>query len=609
MTKLFKHDSDNTSSETAMRGVVQNCVLAAVTLALLFAMSFAVDGEFHPSHLVLLAVPVFFSLALKLTSAARRKASEAAEVSESSVAHKASVVPKAPEVLEVSEVSEASVSSEVHTSSERITRTPTLFDIYSANSDSRSTSPDIFGNDSIYSSTQKHHSAGTPKTTPTRDARLDLLRLFAIAGVICIHAVDAMFPSITTGAPLDPAMLARIPDEGALDLYAAIRTCCYGFNIVYIMISGALLMRWKDEPLKDFYLKRVSKVLLPLLIYYFFYQWQNGLLFPLSASRVAGIFRGFFTADIELCPFYWLIYIIISLYLIYPFMRHMMKDLPYPALTVLAAGIAIFSGLVAYTPFVFAPVIGFWLGYAILGYWVTRPESRRFDWFLLVFGALQAVVIYLLIRRSTLDGTGYSGYMGLVTPYTPIMVFLCLGYFAFIYRLPARLFSDVHIARHKAAVDIRDRSDEAATEFSTGASSNPSRNDALKGNHSIRSRFLRFFSKYSFSAILVHWWVLYFILGRFYPQTAAATASSASANAAGIFRSLFSSGGIFRIIYDALLNSTGTHLALIWLVAADLILSVLIGALFEEYVLKAPLWLWDKACSIINQPTTDIHSQ
>ncbi|MBQ9421467.1 MAG: acyltransferase family protein [Lachnospiraceae bacterium] len=410
----------------------------------------------------------------------------------------------------------------------------------------------------------------------TRDSRLDLLRLFAIAGVICIHAVDAMFPSITTGAPLDPAMLARIPDAGALDLYAAIRTCCYGFNIVYIMISGALLMRWKDEPLKDFYLKRVSKVLLPLLIYYFFYQWQNGLLFPLSASRIAGIFRGFFTADIELCPFYWLIYIIISLYLIYPFMRHMMKDLPYPALTVLAAGIAIFSGLVAYTPFVFAPVIGFWLGYAILGYWVTRPESRRFDWFLLIFGALQAVVIYLLIRRSTLDGTGYGGYMGLVTPYTPIMVFLCLGYFAFIYRLPARLFSDVRDARPKAAADIR-------------------------------SRFLRFFSKYSFSAILVHWWVLYFILGRFYPQTAAAASASASANAAGIFRSLFStggifhsfflSGGIFRMIYDTLLNVTGTHLALIWLVAADLVLSVLIGALLEEYVLKAPLWLWDKLCS------------
>ena len=452
-------DRNDQNTGSGPLGAMADCASAAVTMALLTAMSFAVDGELHLSHLLLLAVPVLASLAIRLHDRTAGRI------------------------------------------------------------------------------------AGVPSASSEREFRLDLLRLFAITGVICIHAVDAMFPSVTTGAAPDPAMAAILPGTGTLDLYAALRTCCYGFNIVYIMISGALLMRWKDEPLKDFYLKRVSKVLLPLLIYYFFYHWQNGMLFPLSAARIGSIFRGFFTADIELCPFYWLIYIIISLYLIYPFMRYMMKDLPYPALTVLAAGIVLFSGTVAYTGFVFAPVIGFWLGYAILGYWITRPESRRFDRFLLLFGIVQAVVIFRLIRQSTVNGTGHNGYMGLITPYTPIMVFLCLGYFAFVYLLPKRLIPG--------------------------------------------GKLIRFFSKYSFSAILVHWWVLYFILGRFYTQAASAGAQT------GIFRSLFLSGGIFHTIYDALLIHTGTHSALIWLVAADLILSAAVGALFEEYVLKAPLRIWD----------------
>ena len=76
--------------------------------------------------------------------------------------------------------------------------------------------------------------------------------------------------------------------------------------------------------------------------------------------------------------------------------------------------------------------------------------------------------------------------MGLITPYTPIMVFLCLGYFAFVYLLPKRLVPG--------------------------------------------GKLIRFFSKYSFSAILVHWWVLYFILGRFYAQSASAGTQT------GIFR-------------------------------------------------------------------------
>ena len=276
-----------------------------------------------------------------------------------------------------------------------------------------------------------------------RDLRLDYLRLLAVVGVITIHAIDALFPFLTTEVTGEFAVIRDAMNPSAMKIDASVRTCCLGFNIVYIMLSGALLLQWKEESLRDFYLKRVSKVLLPLLVFFFFYQWQNARLFPLSFSRIGDILRMFFTADIELCPFYWLIYIIISLYLIYPFMRYMMKDLSYSSLTVLAAGIILFSGPTAYTSFAFAPVISFWLGYAVLGYWITRPESRRYDRFLFPAGLLAAIAVAWTVWTAE----SYEAYISRLYPYTPAMVFLCLGYFSFIYLLPKRLLKDGTLLR------------------------------------------------------------------------------------------------------------------------------------------------------------------
>ncbi|MBQ7175476.1 MAG: acyltransferase family protein [Lachnospiraceae bacterium] len=408
----------------------------------------------------------------------------------------------------------------------------------------------------------KEDAAGTPvkgsapsgaisgsRPVPKRDLRLDYLRLLAVVGVITIHAIDALFPFLTTEVTGEFAVIRDAMNPSAMKADALIRTCCLGFNIVYIMLSGALLLPWKEERLRDFYLKRVSKVLLPLLIYFFFYQWQNGQLFPLSLQRVGDIFRMFFTADIDYCPFYWLIYIIISLYLIYPFMRYMIKDLPYGALTVLAAGIILFSGTVAYTSFVFAPVIGFWLGYAILGYWITRPESRRFDRFLLPMGILQAGVIARMIWTSE----RYEDYIGRIVQYTPIMVFLVLGYFSFVYLLPRKLLRDTSL--------------------------------------------LRFFGRYSFSVILIHWWALYFILGRYYPHLA--PGNSAVSAPLRLFWNAFASGGIFNSLYLLIQSMLGTHAGLVYLILADVVLSLAAGALLEAYFLKAPLALWDRIVNCI----------
>ena len=365
----------------------------------------------------------------------------------------------------------------------------------------------------------------------SRSLRLDYLRLLAVVGVITIHVIDALFPFLTTEVTGDFLIVQQGMRPEMMKTDALIRTCCLGFNIVYIMLSGALLLPWKEEKLSDFYLRRFGKVFLPFFIFFFFYEWQNGLLFPFTGAHMREMLQQFFTGDTPNSPFYWLIYIILSLYLVYPFMRYMLKDLPYPALTLLCAGITFFSGTVAYTSFVFAPVIGSWLGFALLGYWITRTESRRFDKYLLLLFLVQVGIIARLIWKAE----RYEDYIGKIVQYTPIMIFLVLGYFAFIYLLPQKILKE--------------------------------------------GKFLHLFNKYSFSVILTHWWVLYFILGRYY---------SARPN-------------YFTRLYLLVRAHIGTHASLLFLIIADTLLSLGVGILLEEYFLRAPMWLFDRLTDRLRQ--------
>ena len=88
---------------------------------------------------------------------------------------------------------------------------------------------------------------------------------------------------------------------------AAARAFLIQGNSLFVMLSGALLLPWREESIGRFYARRLTKVALPLVVYFFFYMWVNRHLTPFSAAALLHCLHrlaaGDFSAD---CPFMWL---------------------------------------------------------------------------------------------------------------------------------------------------------------------------------------------------------------------------------------------------------------------------------------------------------------
>jgi len=275
----------------------------------------------------------------------------------------------------------------------------------------------------------------------------DHLRLIAVLLVIITHSVQ-----------VDESKGLYI---GATTIF--VHKCIYllalSCNLIYVMISGALLLQWKDEKLSDFYLKRIPRVLFPMIIYYFWYIWQNNEIHEISFFE---IIKRFYTGTTLESPHYWLLLIIISLYIIFPFVRYMLKDLPYNYLTVLVViGILFMAATVLTKEPVYQSVfMADWIGVSIIGYWLSKEETRKYYPILVCIGLISGIVICLTIYYD-------KEYLAKVTNCSPYMTLFSVGIFSMVL-MSKRLFT--------------------------------------KGNY-----ILRLISKYSYSIILIHWWCLHWV--------------------------------------------------------------------------------------------------
>ena len=284
-----------------------------------------------------------------------------------------------------------------------------------------------------------------------RDYRYDWLRVLAILMVITTHAIQA------------DLSLGLIMGKKKIFIFTILYMFCLACNLIYVMLSGALLIPYRKESLGDFYLKRVTKVAFPMIIYFVFYLWQNEELEGhISKYTVQNIFIRLLTGDTPESPQYWLMYTILSLYIVFPFFRYMFNKMPYRLLSVMVV-----IGICLMTVTLFSPIslkvssfLGTWDGVAIMGYWVTRPETRERYNLLIGFGIAALGFMMVMIWRG-LD------YETLCCNTSPIMVLISLGIFAFVFRKES--FCN-------------------------------------KGN-----AILGMLSKYSYSIILIHWWVLHWI--------------------------------------------------------------------------------------------------
>lgn len=290
------------------------------------------------------------------------------------------------------------------------------------------------------------------KQKRARDGRYDWLRVLAVFMVIITHAIQIDLPENGAGS------------RGMEYIFTLLYMLCLACNLIYVMLSGALLIPYKEESIGRFYAKRCSTVALPMGIYYFFYLWQAG---ELDGSRLLQTMQGFV---VRLCegntpeaPHYWLIYVLLSIYIAIPFFRYMFRNMPYKVLTGAVVIGLVLMGLELFSPIQFgiSSFLGKWEGIAILGYWATRPETRKYDRPLTVLGILAFCMMAGMI------GLGMD-YRTLCGNYSPVMALICVGIFA-------------AVLKHGEIFE---------------------RETAL----------LRVLSKYSYSLILVHWWALYWLV-------------------------------------------------------------------------------------------------
>ncbi len=199
---------------------------------------------------------------------------------------------------------------------------------------------------------------------------------------------------------------------------------------LFVMLSGALLLA-KSESLKDFYLKRVKRVVLPWIFWSFIYIFFLGL--PLSF----GSFRTSLQA-------FWFMPMVVGLYILTPAMRRITINSSRKETGVLIFlwffAISVFPFYHASQAFPFSPDSGIvrqiisFIGYYLLGFYiskfVTSDKKTLYGAFILtVIGGSLAVFNFLSQTGIAQLSLYYFDYI------SPGIVMLSVGLFTMLFSL------------------------------------------------------------------------------------------------------------------------------------------------------------------------------
>lgn len=284
-----------------------------------------------------------------------------------------------------------------------------------------------------------------------RHYEYDYLRTLAAMMVIVTHAVQT-------------DMSLGLVEEKMVYIMTVLYVICLVCNPLYVMLSGALLLPYREERLSEFYSRRFLKVAIPMIVYFGIYILYNILAGAqrFSGDLIVDMFKRLYQGNVPETPHYWLIYIILSIYIIAPFLRVLLKYINYRMLTIFVVIQSVFLILQIIPSLngAFINMLNPWLGISVMGYWVTRDETKKYYNIFIILGILALTGMGIIIIKT-------GDFLGYVTNCSPISVFVGIGIFAFVFRFP-KVFS--------------------------------------RGNI-----LLNLLSKYSYSIILIHWLVLHFV--------------------------------------------------------------------------------------------------
>lgn len=293
-----------------------------------------------------------------------------------------------------------------------------------------------------------------------REVYLDYLRVLAAVLVILAHTCSPM-------VDLADAGWKRLVLVCGLSL----GLCC---NLLYVMLSGALLLNTKgrqEERILTFYIRRASKVVIPLIAYYLLLLYLNNEVHFLPPANLRTALKRIVTGAPDVGPHLWLIYTIVALYLVTPFFRVMMQHMSDRLLFSLAAVILVLNMLTTYLPlfgmaFGASTFLAGWEGIFLLGCILTRQNalagaSGRNRGMMAAAVLSYAIMVTVVYKDSAWMNYVYSG--------TPTMVAASCGIFC--------LFLE--------------------------------NKDKFKGK---LNPMVRLCAKYSYSIILIHWYALFVVV-------------------------------------------------------------------------------------------------
>lgn len=296
-----------------------------------------------------------------------------------------------------------------------------------------------------------NHSSGS--ISKNRKVYIDYLRVAATVFVIGVHTVS-----------LASSMLERgTVSFQVLETFDFLFLSC---NLLFIMISGALLLPVQGERVGVFFRKRFSKVAIPLVVYYIFYVCAKEGIQWISPNHWFALLKRILIGAPEEAPHFWLVYVILWLYVLTPFLRWLLWNIPDTVFYGVMAVIFAVCAFDTYLPLAgiaspFGWFVDSFVGAFLLGYLLDGKCSRKVENLFLAGGAVS-----FLFSCYWIAGVG-ENYENYLYNNSPSMLLLSAAIFLLVKRL--------------------------AKEWNT-------------------STVVAFLGKYSYSILLIHWGVLHFVV-------------------------------------------------------------------------------------------------
>lgn len=198
-----------------------------------------------------------------------------------------------------------------------------------------------------------------------RNISYDIIRAIAIFFVICIHSLGLVNNALTIENTIG---LAHITN--------ALMGIVYSGVPLFVMLSGALLLG-KEESLKSFFCRRLTRVLIPFLLWslvvYAILYWQD------EGDSIIGFVSSYIVQSLTdgVYGIYWYIYMLLGLYAITPpiriILRHSSKSI-HSYLLVLTFVVAFVSESIPEVSIIrrlsFENCI--WLFYFFMGFFIVK---------------------------------------------------------------------------------------------------------------------------------------------------------------------------------------------------------------------------------------------